>query len=74
MSRIEKHAKSCEGKLTRAEIVDAIELVAKRRRGLSARNLVSAFKKGKIEDPGEVADLLELPGLLREAAPLFVAP
>ncbi len=74
MSRNGKHPEPRERKLTRAEIVGAIEAGAQRRRGLSARRLVSAFNRGKLEDPGEMADLLGLAGLLREDDPLFVAP
>lgn len=57
--------------LTREEIVTRLEEGAKARRGMSARELVLTYRKGLLEDPGEVADLLALASLLPEEDPLF---
>lgn len=59
--------------LTREEIVARIEQGAQRRRGMSARDLIIAYKTGSLEDPGEVADLLALSDLLSEDDPLLAA-
>ncbi len=61
-------------RLSRKEIVTDLEREARRRRGMSAKELVGAYRAGTLYDPGEVADLLGLAGLLRESDPLFVAP
>jgi hypothetical protein len=39
---------------------------------MSARELVDAYRAGRLEDPGAVADLLALASLLVETDPLFV--
>lgn len=57
--------------LTRDEIVARLEKGAKARRGVSARELVLTYRKGCLEDPGEVADLLALASLLPDEDPLF---
>ena len=57
--------------LTRDEIVAQLEAGAQARRGLSARELVLAYRKALLEDPGEVADLLALASLLPDEDPLF---
>lgn len=59
--------------LTRAEIVRALESECRRRRGMSAKALITAYRKGKLDDPGEVADILGLASLLRKGDPLFVS-
>ena len=61
-------------KLTRDEIVAEIHRGAKARRGMTATALIRAYKAGKLDDPGEVSDLLALAGLLAKRDPLFVAP
>lgn len=58
--------------LTRDEIVRRIERGAQRRLHMSARELVQAYRSGRLEDPGLVADLLALSSLLAESDPLFV--
>ena len=57
--------------LSRAEIVDQIERGAQRRRHMGAGELVRAYRAGRLEDAGEVADLLALANLLPETDPLF---
>ena len=61
-------------RLSRKEIVTDLERGARRRRGMSAKKLVEAYRAGTLYDPGEVADLLGLAGLLQESDSLFVAP
>ncbi len=56
---------------TREEIIAHLEEEAKRRRGVSASELVRAYVTGSLENPGEVADLLALAWLLPEKDPLF---
>lgn len=57
--------------MTRDEIVRVIEEGAQRRRGMSAAQLIRAYRSKQLEDPGPVADLLALAYLLREDDPLF---
>lgn len=59
--------------LTREEIVERIEEGARRRRGMSARDLIRAYLEGRLENPGEVADLLVLADLLAEDDTLVAA-
>ncbi len=59
--------------LTREELVERLEQEALRRRGMSARDLLLAYRRGTLEDPGEVADLLALASLLPENDPLLAA-
>lgn len=59
--------------LTREEILRRIEEGARRRRGMSARELLHAWRTGTLEEPGEVADLLALAHLLAEDDPLLAA-
>lgn len=58
--------------LTRDEIVEMIERGAKHRLDMSARQLVEAYRSGRLENPGAVADLLAFASLLLESDPLFV--
>lgn len=60
-------------RLSRDEIADLIERQAQRRRGLSARQLLGAYRQGRLENPGDVADLLVLADLLPQDDPLFAA-
>jgi hypothetical protein len=59
--------------LTREEIVERLEAACMRRRGVSARDLLLAYRQGRLEEPGEVADLLALASLLPEDDPLFAS-
>lgn len=59
--------------LSRDEIADLVEREAQRRRGLSARQLLGAYRQGRLESPGDVADLLVLADLLPQDDPLFAA-
>lgn len=58
--------------LSRDEIERRLERGAQRRLHMSARELVEAYRAGRLEDPGAVADLLALASLLLETDPLFV--
>jgi hypothetical protein len=58
--------------LTREEIVRRLEHGAQRRLHISAADLIAAYRAGRLEDPGAVADLLALASLLLESDPLFV--
>ena len=60
--------------LSRVEIIKLIERGAKARRRMSAKQLITNYREGKLEDPGEVADLLGFAGLLGKRDPLYVAP
>ena len=57
--------------LTREEIIAQLEEGAQRRRGISARELLSAYRAGRLDQPGDVLDLLGLAWLLPEDDPLF---
>lgn len=57
--------------LTRDELVGRLEEESLRRRGLPARELLRAYRQGELEEPGDVADLLALAGLLPQDDPLF---
>lgn len=57
--------------LTREEIISQIEAEARRRRGLSAGELLLAYRQGCLKNPGEVVDLLCLADLLAEDDPIF---
>jgi hypothetical protein len=59
--------------LTRDEIVERLERGLNRRLGRSAREVLVAYRAGKLDDPGRVADLLILADLLPEDDPLFAA-
>lgn len=58
--------------LTRDEIVSTISEGARLRLGMSAEQLLAAYRAGRLEDPGKVADLLALARLLRDNDPLSV--
>lgn len=60
--------------LNREEIVSRIESGARLRLKMSALEFVRSCHEGRIEDPGQVADLLALAHLLPDDDPLFVAP
>ncbi len=59
--------------LSREEILARIEEGARSRIGLSARDMVQRYLAGRLDDPGQVADLLALARLLPEDDPLFVS-
>ncbi len=59
--------------LSREEIVARIEKVARQRRGMSAAELLQAYRRGTLKDPGDVADVLVLADLLAEDDPIFGA-
>jgi hypothetical protein len=58
--------------MTREEIVRVIEEGARRRRNMSAIELIRAYRRKELDDPGPVADLLALSHLLPDEDPLFV--
>jgi hypothetical protein len=51
-------------RLDRDQIVERIDRGARERRGMSGRDLLRAYDKGQLDDPGSVADLLVLADLL----------
>jgi len=57
--------------LTRDELISRLETESLRRRGIPARELLRHYRQGTLQDPGDVADLLALAGLLPEDDPLF---
>jgi hypothetical protein len=57
--------------LTRDEILKRLEDGARRRLGMSARDMLRAYRAGALADPGRVADLLGLADLLRDDDPIF---
>jgi hypothetical protein len=58
--------------LARDEIVSRISDGARLRLGMSAEQMLSAYRVGQLEDPGRVADLLALARLLRDDDPLLI--
>jgi hypothetical protein len=60
--------------LSRARIAGLIERGARERRGVSARALVRSYKRGRLKEPGEVADLLVLADLLPDDDPIVAPP
>jgi len=58
---------------TREEILERLEQEAKARRGMSAGELLRAYRAGRLEEPGEIADLLTLADLLTDDDPIFHA-
>ena len=60
--------------LTQEEIVERIKNGAHSRLRMSAEEMVSAFREGRIEEPGYVIDLLSLAGMLDTDHPLYVEP
>lgn len=59
--------------MSRDEIVEAIEKGALDRRGVSATDLLRAYRSGELQEPGEVADLLALGDLLSDDDPVLTA-
>lgn len=59
----------CE--LTHQQVLELLEQGARKRRDMSAQELIRAYHQGSLEDPGEVADLLALANLLPEDDPLI---
>lgn len=59
-------------KLSRRQIVDILEIKARKRLGISARKLFQKYRAGKLDDIGEVADLIILSSGLSKNDPLFV--
>jgi hypothetical protein len=57
--------------LTRDEILERIERGTRRRLGMSARELLCAYRHGRLDDPGAVADLLVLADLLAPDDPVL---
>lgn len=59
--------------LTQEEISERLERGARHRLGISAKEMVEAYRSGTLKDPGRVADLLALAHLLPKDDPLFVS-
>ena len=60
--------------LTQDEIVKRIESEARNRLGMSARDMVRMFLNGRLEDPGDIIDLIGLASMLDTDHPLYVEP
>lgn len=60
--------------LTQEEIVERIESESRKRLQMSAEQMVSTFREGRLEEPGSVIDLLSLAGMLDTDHPLYVEP
>lgn len=58
-------------KLSRKQIIDMLEVGAKRRLGIGAKQMFKVYRKGKLEDIGEVHDLIGLSLLLPDDDPIF---
>lgn len=56
--------------LTRDDILREIDAVAHARRGMSGAELLGAYAEGRLEDPGEVADILIIADLLPDDDPV----
>ena len=52
---------------SREQIAEQIDAEARRRLGISGASLLEAYRSGKLDDPGLVADLIVLADLLEEA-------
>lgn len=63
--------KSVEIELARDEIIRLINEGSTERRGMSANDLLNLYRKGKLDEPGEVADLLALADLLPDDDNIF---
>lgn len=59
--------------LTQEEISERLERGAKHRLGMSAKEMVEAYRSGTLKNPGRVADLIALAHLLPKDDPLFVS-
>ena len=57
--------------LTREEILASLEAGARRRLGMTAQAMLCAYRHGRLEDPGAVADLLVLADLLSPDDPVL---
>jgi hypothetical protein len=57
--------------LTREEILAILEAGARRRLEMTAQGMLCAYRHGRLEDPGAVADLLVLADLLRPDDPVL---
>jgi hypothetical protein len=60
--------------LSRDRIAGLIERGAQERRGVSARRLVRSYRRGRLQEPGEVADLLVLADLLPDDDAIVAPP
>jgi len=58
-------------KLSRDEIVEALEKGARARTGLSARVMLRKYRTDSLSDPGHVADLIALAKMLRKNDPIL---
>jgi len=57
--------------LSRAEIVESLNAAARRRTGMSARALLRRYRRGTLQNPSAVADLVALSNLLRKNDPIL---
>ena len=57
--------------VSREEIIRIIDELAQKRRGLSAQQLLSAYRAGTLERSGDVSDLIAYADLLSPTDPVF---
>jgi hypothetical protein len=62
-----------ERTLSRAELVELLDLHARERFGISAKEMVRRYLENSFDDPGAVSDLMILARLLPEDDELFQA-
>jgi hypothetical protein len=72
--RATEHVAGAIEEISRDEVVRVIDEQARRRRGMSAEQLLRAFRAGRLDQPGDVADLLVYSDLLSPKDPIFLEP
>jgi len=60
-------------RLSREQIVKILESGAQKRLQISAREMIDAYREGRLEDAGSVLDLLMLASLLPDEDEFFVS-
>jgi len=60
--------------VSRDEVIRVIDEMARQRRGVSAAELLCAYRSGKLQQTGDVADLLVYSDLLSPEDPIFFEP
>lgn len=58
-------------RLSRTQIVDALEKGARDRIGLTARTMLRRYREGRLADPSRITDLIALSNLLRKNDPIL---
>ena len=68
------HAPKSARVWSRDDLAGYIDTASRQRVRLTADQLIRAYREGRLEDPGDVADLLVLVGALPKDDPLLVRP